>query len=45
MDRGKASKSEWDSIFKGKASFENAKNSNVEITRIEARAIKNLELD
>lgn len=40
MDRGSASKSEWDSIFKGRVSFEDAKNGGITITKIEARDLK-----
>ena len=44
INRGSTPKSEWDSIFKGRASFKNAKNSEIEITRIEAKALKNWSL-
>ena len=40
MDRGSASKNEWDNIFKGALSFEDAKNGEIEITKVQARALK-----
>ena len=43
MDRGSTSKNEWDNIFKGTLSFEDAKNGEIEITKVQARALKNLE--
>ena len=40
MDRGLASKNEWDQIFKGAISFDDAKNGNITITKEQARMLK-----
>ncbi len=40
MDRGSTSQNEWNNIFKGTLSFEDAKNGEIEITQVQARALK-----
>ena len=40
MNRGDASKNEWDTIFKGSLSFDSAKNGDIKITKEQARMLK-----
>jgi len=40
MDRGDASKNEWNKIFKGSISFDSAKEGAIEITKEQARMLK-----
>lgn len=40
MDRGSASRNEWNNIFKRALSFDAAKNGEIEITKEQARALK-----